>query len=405
MTYDGKSRLGDLFESRRERGRTGLPLLSVTMNDGLVDREDLERKQDTALAADEHLLVRPGDIAYNMMRMWQGAFGLADREGLVSPAYVVLKPKEGIVPAYAAQLFRTPRMLYLMWAYSHGLTDDRLRLYFPDFASIKVTVPTKEVQRRVAQVLETWDRAIDLKRQLAVNALRQRQALLHRLMDGDGETRQVRADRTIARLGDLVGALEAGVSVNGLDRAAAQGEAGVLKISAVTSGAFDPSANKAIRPEEVAQARVSPRADRILVSRCNTAELLGASAYVDADYPSLFLPDKLWQLAPKSSTVVHMRWLAYWLAARTTRIKISSFATGSSGSMKNIAKDQLLALAIAVPPYEEQVRIAHALSDWDQAAENFGRQAEMLVVEKRALAARFLRGNRSTPHLVARVVP
>ena len=74
-------RMGDLFESRRERGRPGLPLLSVTMNDGLVDREDLDRKQDSALAPEEHLLVKPGDIAYNMMRMWQGAFGLAHKEG------------------------------------------------------------------------------------------------------------------------------------------------------------------------------------------------------------------------------------------------------------------------------------------------------------------------------------
>ena len=99
--------MGDLFESRRERGRPGLPLLSVTMNDGLVDREDLDRKQDSALAPEEHLLVKPGDIAYNMMRMWQGAFGLAHKEGLVSPAYVVLQPKQHTFPGYFARLFRT----------------------------------------------------------------------------------------------------------------------------------------------------------------------------------------------------------------------------------------------------------------------------------------------------------
>lgn len=405
MTYDGNCRLGDLFESRRERGRPGLPLLSVTMNDGLVDREDLDRKQDTALAPEEHLLVRPGDIAYNMMRMWQGAFGLADREGLVSPAYVVLKPKDGIDPAYAAQLLRTPRMLYLLWAYSYGLTDDRLRLYFPDFASIKVTVPSKQAQHRIAQLLEAWDRAIDLKQRLAQNAERQRQALLHMLMTCDGGRAPMSRGPRVALLGDLIGALEAGVSVNGLDRAAEQGEAGVLKISAVTSGVFDPSANKAIRPEELARARVSPRADRILVSRCNTAELLGASVYVDADYPSLFLPDKLWQLEPKSAKVVHMRWLAYWLAAKTTRFKISSLATGSSGSMKNIAKDQLFALEIAVPPYEEQVRIADALADWDDAAENLRLQAKLLADEKLALASHFLRSNSDVPPTVGKAMP
>ena len=73
MTYSGNYRLGDLFSSRREKGRAGLPTLSVTLNYGLVNREDLERKQDTNLAPEEHLLVKPGDIVYNMMRMWQGA--------------------------------------------------------------------------------------------------------------------------------------------------------------------------------------------------------------------------------------------------------------------------------------------------------------------------------------------
>ncbi len=61
MSGDLNCRLGDLFESRREKGRAGLPLLSVTMNDGLVDRDDLERRQDTSLSPEEHLLVKPGD--------------------------------------------------------------------------------------------------------------------------------------------------------------------------------------------------------------------------------------------------------------------------------------------------------------------------------------------------------
>jgi hypothetical protein len=79
-------RLGDLFENRKERGYQGLPTLSVTMNYGLVDRDEMDRKQDSALSAEEHRLVRAGDIAYNTMRMWQGAFGLADVDGVAGPS-------------------------------------------------------------------------------------------------------------------------------------------------------------------------------------------------------------------------------------------------------------------------------------------------------------------------------
>ena len=77
--------LGDYFRVRKEKGEPGLPTLSVTMNDGLVDRADLDRKMETNLAPEAHLRVREGDIAYNMMRMWQGASGRAEKDGIVSP--------------------------------------------------------------------------------------------------------------------------------------------------------------------------------------------------------------------------------------------------------------------------------------------------------------------------------
>lgn len=162
MIYEGNCRLGDLFQSRRERGRDGLPVLSVTMDDGLVVRSDLDRKQDTNLLPEEHLVVKAGDIAYNMMRMWQGAFGLSDQEGLVSPAYVVLKPTKSVDSKYAAYLFKTPKLLYLFRAYSYGLTDDRLRLYPKDFSRIPVNVPPKSAQSRIANGLEHWERAINV---------------------------------------------------------------------------------------------------------------------------------------------------------------------------------------------------------------------------------------------------
>ena len=80
-----KPRLGDYFFNRQEPGRDGLPVMSVTMNDSLVRRDELERRTESALRPDQHLLVRKGDIAYNMMRMWQGACGLAEADGIVSP--------------------------------------------------------------------------------------------------------------------------------------------------------------------------------------------------------------------------------------------------------------------------------------------------------------------------------
>jgi len=94
--YKGDNHLGDYFSSSREKGVEGLPLLSVTLHNGLIHRGDLDRRTETNIEANGHLLVRQGDIAYNMMRVWQGALGRASFDGMVSPAYVVLRPNKDI---------------------------------------------------------------------------------------------------------------------------------------------------------------------------------------------------------------------------------------------------------------------------------------------------------------------
>lgn len=172
---------------------------------------------------------------------------------------------------------------------------------------------------------------------------------------------------TIGHMRQIISSLDGGVSVNGEDRQALAYEKGVLRVSAVSYGTFLPTEHKAIVKDEVALAKVSPKADRIIFSRSNTESLVGASAYIEQDHPNLFLSDKLWQLEPNPGLDVSMRWLAYWLASDPVRKYLSKLGTGTSGSMKNIAKDELLSLRIALPPYKEQCAIAGALTTWDEA--------------------------------------
>jgi type I restriction enzyme S subunit len=165
-----EQRLEKFFTSSRAKGSDGMPTLSVTLNRGLINRDDIDRKTETNLEADEHLLVREGDIAYNMMRMWQGAFGRSDREGIVSPAYVVLRPLASADSGYFEYAFRRPRSIYLFWAYSYGITNDRLRLYADDFRRIPLAAPTLPEQRKIAAFLTAVDGRLE--------QLRQKQTLL-----------------------------------------------------------------------------------------------------------------------------------------------------------------------------------------------------------------------------------
>jgi type I restriction enzyme, S subunit len=87
----GIASIGELFEQRTERGTPGLPVMSIVMNDGLVERASVERRVESNLAPEGHALVRKGDIAYNMMRMWQGVLGRASCDCLVSPRLCCLE--------------------------------------------------------------------------------------------------------------------------------------------------------------------------------------------------------------------------------------------------------------------------------------------------------------------------
>ena len=165
----------------------------------------------------------------------------------------------------------------------------------------------------------------------------------------------------------IVERLEAGVSVNSVDEnltSCAHSES-VLKTSAVTEGCFLPHECKKIAPRDLSRVSLRPRANTIIISRMNTPALVGECGYVDKNHENLFLPDRLWMTKQRSGSEASIRWLAYLLSSKPQKDRIKELATGTSGSMKNLAKNSLLELEIAVPTPSEQRAIATALSDVD----------------------------------------
>jgi len=195
------------------------------------------------------------------------------------------------------------------------------------------------------------------------------------------------------KVSDLLIGLESGVSVNGENRQLSSGEKGVLKVSAVSYGIFDPRAVKAIEsPTELERAKTHPKKDQVIISRSNTEELVGASAYIDKDYTNLFLPDKLWQTISKPNA--SMKWLSYFLSSEHARYNLSNLATGTSGSMKNITKGELLSLKVETPPYSEQHKIAIILGTWDKAISTTERLIDNSKQQKKALMQQLLTGTK-----------
>jgi type I restriction enzyme S subunit len=106
-------RLGALFRETADLGVEGLPVLSVSIHDGVSDREFSEDEQDRKVTRSEdrtkYKRVRPGDLVYNMMRGWQGGFGTVTVSGMVSPAYVVARPIAELRTEFIEHALRTPQ--------------------------------------------------------------------------------------------------------------------------------------------------------------------------------------------------------------------------------------------------------------------------------------------------------
>ena len=148
-------RNGQIFVQRNEKGFAELPVLEVSLRTGVSirDFENSDRKQMMAVRSDYKRAVK-GDIAYNMMRMWQGAVGVAPVDGLVSPAYVVAKPLRGNDPRYFSALFRTGGYMTEVDRYSRGIVKDRNRLYWEDFKLMPTPCPPLHEQVLIADAID-----------------------------------------------------------------------------------------------------------------------------------------------------------------------------------------------------------------------------------------------------------
>lgn len=154
-------RNGRLFAHRVQTGFPDLPILEVSLRTGVRvrDMENLKRKQVMS-QKEKYKRAAKGDIAYNMMRMWQGAVGPAPVDGLVSPAYVVVKPYPEVNSSYFSYLFRTAAYMQEVNKFSRGIVADRNRLYWESFKQMPSLVPSRPEQDQIVAYLRAQDAQI-----------------------------------------------------------------------------------------------------------------------------------------------------------------------------------------------------------------------------------------------------
>lgn len=119
------------------------------------------------------------------MRMWQGVSAYSNYEGIVSPAYTILKSKENIDTKFFSYLFKLPSTVFMFYRYSQGLVDDTRSLKYDNFKKIKLKIPTNiDEQKAISKILSTADKEIDLLEHKLEEIKLEKKAMMQLLLTG-----------------------------------------------------------------------------------------------------------------------------------------------------------------------------------------------------------------------------
>ena len=348
-------RIGDIYAERSERGAADMELLSVTMNDGVVQRSELEGKDNSSEDKSSYKVVRKGDMVYNSMRMWQGANGISPYDGIVSPAYTVLTAKHPICNDYFAALFKNYKLINEFRKNSQGMTSDTWNLKYPQIESIKVYLPGIEEQEKIASIFVTLDKRIDAQATLVAQLKKYKRGVTAKLIA------EIEESYPVAKLGNYVTVMRGG-SPRPIDAYITNAENGIrwIKIGdASPEQLYIVTTKEKIKPEGAKKSRRVYAGDLILSNSMSFGR------------PYILKVDGCihdgWLLIRDEENKFDKRFLCFYLASDSTLSQYKKYAAGSC--VNNLNSELVASVEIGMPPIEQQIHIANILEKIDRQVE------------------------------------
>lgn len=340
-----------LFSEINEQGHAEESLLSVTISKGVIRQSDLLadtlKKDSSNLDKSKYKLVLPNDLAYNKMRAWQGAVGVSRFRGIVSPAYIVVRPRANCNPNYFHFLFRTPEFAKEAERWSYGITSDQWSLRPEHFKMIRSCVPSRTEQDSIVGYLSAVDlifrRFIRNRRQLIALLNEQKQAIINQAVTRGLDPNVRLKPSGVDWLGDIpehwsVGRVKSLCSMK-------SGE-GITNLEIDESGPFPVYGGNGLRGYA---SSFTHSGEFVLVGRQGAK--CGNVHHVSGEF---------WAsehaVVVTSNTQACIRWIESLLSAMD--LNRYSIAAAQPG----LAVERILNLGVPVPPLDEQQAIAGAIA-------------------------------------------
>lgn len=377
--------LGEAFRERTVKGSDGLPIYSVTMDQGLVPRSTLDRKMAPDIDAEASLLVEKGDIAYNMMRMWQGAVAVAETRCVVSPAYVVCRPTPQVHPQFMLRYFKSHIGLHQLWAYSHGITGDRLRLYYGDFEKVPAPLPPYAEQAKIAAILATCDSATQRTSNLIVIKREQKKALLQRLLTGKKRLPGFKEKWTIVTLGEITTRLR--------DATETPGDYPVLSMSAgIGFVSQEDKFSKVIAGKQV-ENYVRLKRGEFAYNKGNSHRYPQGCVYQLTEYEEGLVPDVFYSFKLDNKRADPEFIKQYFLAGLHNKDLYRWINSGvRNNGLLNLSASDFFNLPIQLPGLSEQKEIGRVMKAADDEINALASKLMALKEQKKGLMQKLLTG-------------
>ena len=369
-------KLGNFISEYSVRNRAGddIPVYSVTNKEGFC--QDYFSKDVASQDRSTYKIVPRGCFAYNPSRINVGSVDWQRKEDrvIVSPLYVVFSVSQELDQQYLYYYLKSEKCLYYIKELASGSVRDNLKLsMLKEFTIPNITL---EEQRNAVAIFEQADRLIALQeRQMS----RLDKLVKSRFVEMFG------AIQEMVPLSYYIRGLSAGKSLAGEDECVNK----VLKTGATTYDYFDSAQVKNLPLDYIPQEEHRVKTGDVIISRMNTAELVGAAAYVWEAPDHTYLPDRLWKAEVRDTACPIFVWQL--LIQKDTKESIRRIASGTSGSMKNISKPGLLGIRVIKAEVATQNRFAAFVAEVDKSKLAVKQSLEKLETLKKSLMQQYFR--------------
>jgi len=376
----------EIFGSISDRSHNGqLQVLSATQDRGIVPRTEMDidiKFGEKALPT--YKKVVPGNFVIHL-RSFQGGLAYSDVEGIISPAYTILKPKVEICDYYYKCLFQSVDYIKRLNSAVYGIRDGK-QISYDTFGVIKIPLPPLSEQHAIAEILITADKLIATKEHFIATKQKQKQWLMQNLLTGKIRLPGFNREWKKVRLREI-GYFSKGKGLSNDDK-------GSGNVPCLSYGEIYTTHNEYIKEfhsfisKEVAQYSYQlKKGDLLFTCSGETKEEIGKCvAFID-DFEAYASGDIIIISPTKEINSTFMGFLlnSYYVVKQKA-------SYGQGDSIVHISKDSIERIIIYLPPLPEQHAIANVLSTADREIELLKKELEQQKQIKKHLMQKLLTG-------------